>query len=77
MEQKNTFQPDTYRIQVRETINKKVFSWLEDLSITPVENNGTFLTTSFADQSALRGFLEQLWNLNITVISVERIENEK
>jgi hypothetical protein len=73
MEQENTFQPDTYRIQVRETIDKKVFSWFGDLSITTVENNGTYLTASFADQSALRGFLEQLWNLNITVISVERI----
>lgn len=76
MGMENKFQTDTYRIQVKETIDKKVFSWFDDLSVTPVENNGTFLIASFADQPALRGFLVHLWNLNITVISVERIENE-
>jgi hypothetical protein len=73
MEQEKTFQPDTYRILVREMIDKKAFDWFGDLSIIPVENTGTLLTGRFADQPALRGFLDQLWNLNITVISVERI----
>jgi hypothetical protein len=73
MEQEKTFNPDTYRILVREMIDKKVINWFGDLSITPIENNGTLLTARFADQPALRGFLEQLWNLNITVVSVERI----
>jgi hypothetical protein len=34
------------------------------------------LIGSYPDQAALRGLLEQLWNLNITVISVDKIENE-
>jgi hypothetical protein len=67
---------DSYRILVKEKIDQKVFNWFGNLSITYVENMGTLLTGSFADQPALRGFLDQLWNLNITVISVERVQDE-
>jgi hypothetical protein len=36
---------------------------------------GTVLVSPFADQAALRGFLDQLWNLNFTVISIEKVGN--
>ncbi len=73
MQQENTSQSNTYRIRVRETFDKKIFNWFDDLTIAPVENDGSLLIGSFTDQPALRGFLEQLWNLNLTVISIERI----
>jgi hypothetical protein len=41
-----------------------------------MEDGKTLLVGPFVDQSALRGLLNQLWNLNITVISVDKIENE-
>jgi hypothetical protein len=67
---------NTYRIRVKETMDHHFADWLENLTYIPQENGETLLIGSFIDQPALRGFLEQLWNLNITVISVERIENE-
>jgi hypothetical protein len=67
----------TYRIRVKETLGCHFSDWLSDLSLFQQENGETLLIGSFPDQAALRGFLEQLWNLNITVITVERIENEK
>jgi hypothetical protein len=76
MDENNPHLADTYQILVKEKIDQKAFSWFGNLSITPVENLGTLLTGSFTDQSALRGFLDQLWNLNITVISIERIHDE-
>lgn len=76
MEQKVSHQSDTYRIRVKETLNPRVAEWLGDLTFVPQENGETILMGSFPDQPALRGFLDHLWNLNITVISVERIENE-
>jgi hypothetical protein len=76
MELNQKEQPNIYHILVRETLDRQFADWYGDLSITPRENGQTLLIGSFADQPALRGFLEQLWNLNITVINVERIENE-
>ncbi len=66
----------TYRIRVKETLDRRFIDWLDDMAITPQDNGETILVGAFTDQPALRGFLDQLWNLNITVITVERIENE-
>jgi hypothetical protein len=68
---------DIYHIRVRETLDPQFSGWLEDLTLVPQENGETLLVGTFADQPALRGFLEQLWNLNITIISVERIEKNE
>lgn len=66
----------TYRIRIKESLDRHFTDWLDGMQILPQENGETLLVSSFPDQPALRGFLDQLWNLNITVITVERIENE-
>jgi hypothetical protein len=76
MEQNQTNQSNTYRIRVKETLDCQFTDWLGNMAIHSQDNGNTLLVGSFPDQPALRGFLDQLWNLNITVISVERIENE-
>jgi hypothetical protein len=76
MEQYESLRKNTYQIRVKEIIDHNFADWLDNLTLIPQENGETLLIGSFTDQSALRGFLDQLWNLNITVISVERIENE-
>jgi hypothetical protein len=76
MDQKKSYQSNTYRILVKENLDHPISDWYGDLTIIPQANGETLLVGSFTDQPALRGFLDQLWNLNITVITVERIENE-
>jgi len=76
MDQEDTLQSNTYRIRVKETLDRHLTDWIGHLTIIPQENGETILVGSFTDQPALRGFLDQLWNLNITVITVERIDNE-
>lgn len=76
MAQHNFFHPHTYRIRVKEMLDDRFADWLEGLVIHPQENGETLLVGTFTDQPALRGFLDQLWNLNITVITVERIDHE-
>jgi hypothetical protein len=76
MDQKDANQSSTYRIRVKETLDRHLTDWIGHLTLIPQENGETLLVGSFVDQPALRGFLDQLWNLNITVITVERIENE-
>jgi hypothetical protein len=76
MEPNTTQQSTTYHILVKETLDHPFADWHEGLTIMPQLNGETLIIGSFADQPALRGFLEQLWNLNITVITIERIEDE-
>lgn len=76
METNGTGQGNLYRIKVRETLDAADTEWFGGLTVTPLEDGGTLLTGPFPDQSALRGFLTQLWNLNFTVDSVEKIGNE-
>jgi hypothetical protein len=66
---------NVFRIRVREALAPNVLDWFGCIAITPLENGGTLLTGPFLDQSALRGFLTQLWNLNFTVVSVEKVGN--
>ena len=76
MDQNKTQQSNTYHILVKETLDHHFTGWFGDLTILPQDDGKTLIIGSFTDQPALRGFLEQLWNLNITVINIERIENE-
>jgi len=76
MESKESGQENTYCIRVKETLDQRITDWFSELTLTTLEDGKTLLVGPFNDQSALRGLLEQLWNLNITVLSVERIENE-
>ncbi len=76
MDENHANQSATYHIRVKETLEGRYANWLGDVDILPQENGETLLVSSFPDQPALRGFLDQLWNLNITVITVERVENE-
>jgi hypothetical protein len=65
----------TYRVRVKGILTPTMVGWLENITIIPREPDETELVGSFADQSALRGFLDQLWNLNITILSVENVES--
>jgi hypothetical protein len=74
----NTYhRTEIYRIRIKETLDQQFADWLDEMEVLPQENGETLLVSSFPDQSALRGFLDQLWNLNITVITVERINDER
>lgn len=75
MEAEKPIQGNAYRIMIKETITTDRPRWFDGMTLTPLENGGTLLIGAFPDQSALRGFLDQLWNLNFTVVSVEKVGN--
>ena len=75
MTQKRIDQGSTYRIRLRGALSSPTTDWFGDITIIPQENDETLLVGQFADQAALRGFLDQLWNLNFTILSLERVEN--
>ena len=71
-------QPAFYRIVVDGTIRVDWSDWLDGMEISTGPGRRdlrfTTLTGSVADQAALRGILCRLWDLNLTLISVYRLE---
>jgi hypothetical protein len=67
----------TYQIRIKGILNRSLASLNDDLSILSQENNETLLVGMFVDQPALRGLLDHLWNLNLTILSVERIPSSE
>ncbi len=65
-----------YEIRIKEAISEKSLAWFEEFNITHTTSGETLLTGSIADQSALHGLLAIIRDLNLTLISVNRIEKE-
>ena len=75
MNGKKSNHANTYRIKIQGVLKSALADWLGDVTVVPQEHGETVLVGQFTDQSALRGLLDQLWNLNFTLLSVERIVN--
>ena len=58
-------------------LHPAVAEWLGEVTITQLEQGETVLVGEFTDQPALRGFLEQLWNRNLTVLAIERLADSE
>ncbi len=70
-------QPWVYQIKVQGRLHAGWSGWFDGLALTVEGDVGapvTTLTGALADQAALRGVLTRLWNLNLSVISVVRVE---
>jgi hypothetical protein len=70
--------PTVYKIQVMGELGQDWESWLSGMAVELVHSADlqpiTTLTGAVADQAALRGLLCKLWDLNLTLISLRRIE---
>jgi len=66
--------PEHYRIKVKGRLDKQWAAWFEGMTIT-YEGEETMLTGSVADQSALHGLLNKIRDLNLALLSVERMES--
>lgn len=47
---------------------------INEFTITRVESSETLLTGSISDQAALHGLLAKIRDLNLTIISINRID---
>jgi hypothetical protein len=64
-----------YQIAVQGALDVDWQEWFSGMAITTDQNKDGVITTLkgvVADQAALRGILNKLWDLNLTVISVKR-----
>lgn len=68
--------PSIYQIRIEGYVDPKWSSWLNGLTIAVEDGQQpiTSLTGLIVDQAKLRGIMNKLWDLNLAVISVKRIE---
>ncbi len=66
--------PATYRIKLQERLDVKWSDRFETMAIS-FEDEGTILTGRIADQAALHGLLLRIRDLNLNLLSVERLES--
>jgi hypothetical protein len=70
----------TYEIQVQGELDRSWEIYFKGLAITLTHSSKSSITTLIgpvADQPALRGLLCKLWDLNLTLIAVRRVEVER
>ena len=65
-----------YEIRVKGHLDQHWSAWFDGMSITNVENGETIISGSLPDQAALHSLLVKVYNLNLTLISVSRIETD-
>jgi hypothetical protein len=67
-----------YQIRVQGWIGRRWADWFEGMTIVyaGAEDDApiTVLTGPAVDQAALRGLLNKIWDLNLTLLSVTRID---
>ena len=65
-----------YRIKLKGCLDPKWSEWFGQMTIS-TEGGVTVLKGPLADQAALHGLLARIRDLNLTLLSVERIEEAK
>ena len=61
-----------YRIRLKGCLDEKWSDWFEEMAIE-AKGAETILTGPLADQAALHGLLNRIRDLNLTLLSVERL----
>ena len=71
----NHLQARYYQITVYGKVDQSWSEWLGGLSLTTVDGPGdiplTRLAGTLPDQGALRGVLNKLWDLNLTLLTID------
>lgn len=69
-----------FQIIVKGWVKESWSKWLGILSIDPKLDDHlrqtTILTGKVSDQSALRGLINQIWDLNLVIISFQQIDTK-
>jgi hypothetical protein len=61
-------QPCLYEIIVAEQIDSHWAGWFDGLTLEALPNGQTRISGALPDQAALRGVLERIFDLNLTLI---------
>jgi hypothetical protein len=66
---------ESYEIHVKGQLDSRWSEWLEGLEVKLLENGEMILFGPIKDQAALMGVLNKLSHLNLTLLSVNKVNN--
>ena len=73
----NEIKPTQYIIRIKNHLDSHWERWFEGMTITHAEDGVTILSGEVVDQSALFGLLERIHNLNLFLISFQKVDPEQ
>jgi len=63
-----------YEIRVKGHLDQRWSEWFDGMTITNEENGNAIISGPMVDQAALHSMLVKVFNLNLTLIAVSRLE---
>jgi hypothetical protein len=63
-----------FEIHVKGHLSSQWSDWLEGLQVALLDNGEMILSGHLVDQAALMGVLNRLYNLNLTLLSVNEVD---
>ena len=70
-------QLEFFEIHVKGHLDDSWTDWLEGLEVTLLENGEMILSGQIRDQAALMGTLNKLYGLNLTLLSVSKVDQKE
>lgn len=67
------YEPRLYRIRLKGHLDEHWADWFEGMSLS-YEENATILEGDVADNSSLHSILNRIYDLNLTILSLEHIQ---
>ena len=65
-----------YEIRVKGHLDQRWSEWFDGMTITNEENGNAIISGPMVDQAALHSMLVKVFNLNLTLIAVSRVEQD-
>ena len=80
MSEKPAVAKPTYQIKISGILDQRWVGWFNEMQITTeTQTDGrivTVLTGPVVDQVALRGMVVRIWDLNMELVSLQRLEDD-
>jgi hypothetical protein len=70
-------QGGAYEIHIKGHLDESWSDWLEGMEVKLIENGEMILFGHIGDQAALMGILNKLYRLNLTLLSVSKVNQKK
>ena len=64
----------TYLIRIKEKVSHQVLDWFENEMVVTTDQGETIMACTIIDQAALHGVLSKIRDLNLTLISIAKVE---